>query len=170
MSVFIRDQIESEILLELYDFWEKKRGTSKVMAVSDIDPSRIRNCLPYMIILDVVGDPRRFQYRFVGTAIDGTNGQFRTRKYLDEIDMGDLSEKVLAMMHEVVARHEPLFFLGEYVGRDTRILRFEQVAMPLTVDGQTVTSILVGLQYLLVVASSDTTHCEELPALVSSWN
>ena len=69
----IRDRIESEVLLELYDFWENSRGTGKLMAASELAPSKIWNCLPYLILLDVVGDPRRFRYRIVGTAIEGAN-------------------------------------------------------------------------------------------------
>ena len=114
--------------------------------------------------IDDLGDPRRFRYRFVGTAIDGVNGQFRTGKYLDKIDLGGLTEKTVAMMHDVVDRREPSYFQGEFVCRDDRILRYERVAMPLTSDGKTVTSILVGLQYLLVVESYPTSRYEKLPA------
>ena len=163
MSALIGGKIESEILLELYDFWEKNCGTSKLMAAADIDPSKITNCLPYIIILDVVGDPRRFRFRLAGTAVDGMNGQYRTGKYLDEIDLGSVTAKTIAMMHDVVDRREPSFFHGEFVGGDTRTLEYERVAMPLSSDGRTVDSILVGLQYVLKIESDQSLNIENFP-------
>jgi len=169
MSVLIRDQIRSEIPQQLYDFWDNSRGSNELMAVEDIDLSKIGNCLPNMVIFDVVGDPRRFRFRFAGTAIDELNGQFRTGKYLDEIDLGGLTNKTVVMMHDVVDRREPSYYRGKFVCRDNRIVRYERVAMPLTSDGKTVDSILIGLQYLLFGRPCQTSRYEKLPAYLGWW-
>ena len=71
-------------------------------------------------------------------------------------------------MHQTVERHEPSYFLGEFIARDTRTLRYERVAMPLTSDGKTVSSILAALQCMLVVTSCPSPNCEHLPDYTSS--
>lgn len=148
MTDCLKDRIQCPRLSELYEFWAAGSTGPALLRPMDIEPSRIVEALPHVIILDVMGSPRRYRYRFCGTAVDGINGQYRTGKYLDEIDLGALSEPTVTMMHEVVDRRAPSYIIGEFTGRDGVPFRYERIAMPLSSDGDEIDSILVGIEYL----------------------
>ncbi len=160
----MRDQIQCGILRTLYDVWaancaSNSPGTppgGRLPALADIDPAQIAGCLPNLIILDVEERPRRYRYRFVGTAVDAKSGQYRTGKYLDEIDLGKLKRRTIAMMDRVADDRTPSHFIGEYQDREGCTLRYERVAMPLSSDGARVDAILVGKNYVpLGIAPAD---------------
>ncbi len=144
----MKDGIQCEILRNLYDFWESKCRPDRLPSIPDIDPHMIPDCLPYVMIMDVVGEPRRFRFRLAGTAVEARSGQFRTGRYLDEIDLGQVSEETLAMMHGVVDERLPSFHQGRYQGLNGEWLQFERIAMPLSADGDCVDAILVGIEYV----------------------
>src|SRR5215813_1573410 len=52
----------------LYDYWRWKCGTQAMPSRADIDPVDMpRRLLPFINLVDVVSDERRYIYRLVGT-------------------------------------------------------------------------------------------------------
>jgi len=156
----LRGSIDSELLLELYDFWQAHRGPNGLMPADALDPNQLPTLMAYIIIMDVepserTPSRRRFRYRYVGSAIDGTNGEYRTKKYLDEINLGNVSAAAIETMERAVEDRAPSHAIGDFVDSAGRALNYERLALPMTKDGKSVSSILVGLQYLLVVDDDD---------------
>ncbi|HVT51109.1 MAG TPA: PAS domain-containing protein [Dongiaceae bacterium] len=54
-------------ILTVLAYWESKRRGRVMPGRDDIDPTELVKYLPYISIIDVVEDPRRFVYRLVGT-------------------------------------------------------------------------------------------------------
>ena len=55
--------------LEIHDYWQRLRSGRPVADRAQIDPVDIKRVLPHLLLLDGGGEPPRFRYRLVGTAI-----------------------------------------------------------------------------------------------------
>src|ERR1044071_4112407 len=54
--------------IAMYDYWHSKRGARSMPSRADIDPVDMpRRLLPFINLVDVVADERRYVYRLVGT-------------------------------------------------------------------------------------------------------
>ena len=141
------EQIQFDELKQLYAYWNSKRKGRVAPTPDDIDPTEITHLLPYVMLLDVEENPRRYKFRLAGTAIVERFGAEQTGCYLDEVDFGARSKRIIELMHELVETSVATCARGTYEKGDGRVLRFERLAMPLSADGRHVSRILVGLIY-----------------------
>ena len=65
----LRDRIRLLVTLEIHDYWQRLRSGRPVADRALIDPVDIKRVLPHLLLLDGEGEPPRFRYRLVGTAI-----------------------------------------------------------------------------------------------------
>lgn len=111
-------------------------------ARSDIDPDEIRRFLPYVTLVDVVGDTRRYVYRLVGTKEVALRGRDPTGKSIAEAFFGRSVETVLVKYDTVCRSHAPFHERDDYQVVD-RYVGEENLFLPLSDDGQTVNKIMV---------------------------
>ena len=134
----------SASLVELQAYWLKKKGTQAAPPRSAIAPEEIRHLLPHILLIDVVGDPPRFRARLVGSALVTAYGEEVTGKFGDEIDLNGVAPDLMAFVETAARTCKPQFLLAEYTKGSGRHLKYEQIILPLSEDGETVSMLLCG--------------------------
>jgi hypothetical protein len=133
-------------LLEMYAYWQRKRGSRAMPARADIEPAEIKRLLPGMLLVDVRPSPDGtldFVYRLVGTREVEMRGHDPTGKRVADAYYGKSSETVTACYRRVVDTRQP--FLDE----DCFHLPGQEwspsatIYLPLSNDGVEVAMILV---------------------------
>ncbi|TQV79235.1 PAS domain-containing protein [Denitrobaculum tricleocarpae] len=78
------DQIDDQILRELYGYWSGLRVAGKRVSRSDIDPIDIPHLLPYIILAECYDAGQRIKFRLTGSDIAFVQGSDLTGRYLHE--------------------------------------------------------------------------------------
>ncbi|MEH6524468.1 MAG: PAS domain-containing protein [Sneathiella sp.] len=89
------ENISSDTLIELRDYWLEKRRSREFPARADIDPVEFPKLLPQIALVDVTYDPLRFRYRLIGTTITAISERDATGHYIDEDLYGERTENML---------------------------------------------------------------------------
>ncbi len=94
----------------------------------------MRNLLPYVVVVELVGDPVRYKVRLYGTAVAALRGFDLTGRYLDEPDAlpPDLWQQFQASYAEVLETREPSARIVTYrrPPDDTREWQHLRVILP----------------------------------------
>lgn len=138
-----REKLRSHELLELLDYWSKLRSNCSMPQPEAIDLGLLETHAPRIILADVVKDPLRFRFTFVGADLQERLG--------DQLSGQELTEA------------KPMFFRPYAVcARDVRVTRefasfdfgdeeapgsFERLLLPLSEDGQEVHAVLGEIVY-----------------------
>lgn len=116
---------------------------------ADLDPTNLPPAiLPHLLLIDVLpGDPTRFKWRLIGTAITRVMGRDSTGKYWDELYDKDVLASLSQTSLWVVQNRMPLRTVTKAPvdGRDFQIS--ENLELPLSEDGEAVSAILVAAMY-----------------------
>lgn len=123
-------------------YWESKRAGRLMPTRSDIDPDEMRRYLPYVTLVDVVPDARRFVYRLIGTQEVALRGQDPTGKSVAEAFFGRSKASVLSK-YETVCRTRTPFHENDDFQVVDRYVGEENLFLPLSEDGETVNKIMV---------------------------
>lgn len=132
---------------EIRAYWAGKRERGRLPARRDIDPVEIPHLLRHLLLIDVLGPPLDFRYRLLGDEIllrarPGLKGQrFR------EIDGKGPGSSVWHSACKVVETGLPRFGRAGYVGPDRYTAAVDDLLMPLSEDGSTVTQLLILAQF-----------------------
>lgn len=76
--------VQSQRIRKLSEYWLAK-AKGGVPSRSEIDPVDVRELLPNLMMIDMLGDPPRFRYRLVGTRVVQYTGFDFTGRCLDEM-------------------------------------------------------------------------------------
>lgn len=120
---------------QLYEYWNRQRGSRPAPERAQIEPSDIRNILPDTFIL-TVDDNGRFTWRLAGTRVSSLHcRELKERNFLSDW-VGQERETIDALLHAVIeeAAVTVLQFQGS-VGRG-QPLDMEMVLMPLSIYGR----------------------------------
>ncbi|HVO02033.1 MAG TPA: PAS domain-containing protein [Candidatus Cybelea sp.] len=129
-------------ILKVLAYWESKRHGRTMPRRSDIDPAELVELLPFIMLVDVVGDERRFVYRLVGTGEVEVRGRDPTGKAVAEAYFAASAHDALKNYQAVCDTHAPLYeednfqIVDRYVGEANLFL-------PLSDDDKTVNKIMV---------------------------
>ena len=134
------DRVQSNVLGQLFLYWDEKRGHRSAPSRENIDPAQMGEFLSNVFLIDVEEEPRRYRVRLMGTALVHWYGRDLTGCHVDEI-----TDQVLAALDELVMIWEPWRVTGEYEKEAGRAIVYELLALPLSSDGATVNMILVGV-------------------------
>jgi hypothetical protein len=126
----------------MHRYWEEKRGGRPMPSRSDIDPVELRKYLPGIILIDVVGDARRYVYRLVGTREVAMRGKDPTGQSMIEGFFAANLEAALAIPDQVVATKAPYFLFRDFTAPDGRLGYEDLIMLPLSEDGERVTMIM----------------------------
>ncbi len=144
MLAIMLDRIQSDVLRQLFQYWDEKRGDRRAPSRDDIDPAEMLKVLPNVCLIDIEADPRRYRVRLMGTELVKWYGRDITGRYVDEI-----TDQVLRALDELVTTWRPWRLAGEYERRSGPVMLYELLALPLSSDGATVNMILGGIVQLL---------------------
>lgn len=127
---------------EMLDYWRAKSAGRLMPARGDLDPADISRYLPYITLVDVVADERRFVYRLVGTMEVALRGRDPTGQSIAEAYFGRSIEDVLLKYDTVCKTRAPFYEIDDFQIVD-RYVNEENLFVPLSDDGETVNKILV---------------------------
>jgi hypothetical protein len=133
---------EAEILKRLQAYWEDKKGERPAPPKSAIDPTELRELLPNILLIDVVGDPPRFRARLFGSALVAAYGEEVTGKFDEEVDLDAVHAELMGFVERAVAECEPQYLRAAFTKRGGRHLQYEQILLPLSDDGVKVNMLL----------------------------
>lgn len=93
MDQGLRDKLHNETrlrigdgrMVELYDYWDEKRGDRAMPSPVDIDLLDLPIQLPNIFLVDVEQNPRRYRYRVIGTNLTEILNEDLTGRYVDEM-------------------------------------------------------------------------------------
>ena len=136
------------ILVELFAYWQAKRGTRSMPSRGDIDPVELRGLVNHVMLYDIGEPGRPFPVRLAGGAIVDFVGQNNTGKLPEETLPPVAAKRFVAILTDVVTRRAPRFRAGKaywHLGKSYR--SFEACFLPLSPDDRTVDIILSGLTF-----------------------
>ncbi|UUX49507.1 PAS domain-containing protein [Nisaea acidiphila] len=141
------ENVSSPLLREAFRLWQEKRRDRPMASRADFDPLEMPGLLPLIILLDVEGSRNRMKVRLAGTKIVEMFGSDYTGSYLDEIDFGDVREKVLREYGLAVTEKRPVFSDHSFRKPDDYRHKIERAILPLSNDGESVNMLLAVLDF-----------------------
>lgn len=126
----------------MLDYWRGKCAGRPMPARGDIDPVEIHRYLPYVTLVDVVDDDRRFVYRLVGTMEVALRGRDPTGKSVADAFFGRSVETVMLKYETVCQTRAPFHERDDYQVVD-RYVGEENLFLPLSDSGVSVNKIFV---------------------------
>lgn len=135
-SSFDVSLVQSPRIRKLNEYWQA-RAKGRVPSRSEIDPVDVRELLPNLMMIDIVGDPPRFRYRLVGTRVVQYTGFDFTGRCMDEMVFQgrDFMEQCYRRM---LAEKRPVFGHYAWLVRSRHFGQCEFGLFPLSDDGTTV--------------------------------
>jgi hypothetical protein len=133
-------------LLEMYAYWQRKRGARAMPARADLEPAEIKRLLPGMLLVDVrpsADGALEFVYRLVGTREVDMRGHDPTGKPVAEAYYGKSAELVTACYRRVVETGQPLLDEDCFHLPGQEWSPSASIYLPLSNDGAQVNMVLV---------------------------
>jgi hypothetical protein len=97
-------------LLEMYAYWQRKRGERPMPARADIEPAELKRLLPGILLVDIRAAPDGtpdFVYRLVGTREVDMRGNDPTGKRVAEAYYGKSADDVTECYRRVAESRRP---------------------------------------------------------------
>ena len=139
------DEPVSKFLWCLNAYWISKRGQAFAPPWSAISAAEVKQWLPYLALVDVVGDEPRFRSRLFSTALVRAYGMDITGCWMHECDLNFVLFDLIAQMVRVVREKRPNTLRARFTkNTDGRYLDYERIALPLSDDGEHVNMIVCG--------------------------
>jgi len=103
-----------------WTYWNDQRAGRRMPSRTDIDPTRIPDLLPYIVLTEVLAEPPYLVYRLVGTkqvAVRGRDptGQPVRENYIGHHE-GDTADEVLLNYRLVIERQIPVYDYNSITG------------------------------------------------------
>jgi hypothetical protein len=136
-------------LIELYRYWDRLRGDRRMPSRSEIDPTEApRGILPRLMLVDVLGTPRRYRFRLMGTWVTEASGGDLTGRYFDDSRFAKKSPILINQYDAVADSGKPLYSVEPFENPVTKVtLPVGRLLLPLSTDGNRVDAILVGFSF-----------------------
>lgn len=153
----LRDFTSDRVLLDLFEYWNHKRGRHAMPARSDIDPVDMpHHVLPHLTILDVSEGAARARYRLVGTAIVRRFGRDPTGLRRDEIMTGAPLEYLVSITADMVSHRLPLYAAATLIRTPLSPVDMQHLFLPLADAAGLLTLALVGQTFGAPVVETGT--------------
>jgi hypothetical protein len=140
---------KSQTVKQAYDYWRSKCHGDRLPSRADIRPSEITRLLPYVYLVDVIGDPPAFRYRLVGTQFYSWTGREYTGVTVDAAEYGPNWENIYKDYCAAVRGRAPV--CSEYIAApwpEREFLTYERIIAPLSDDGLAVNMLFGALDVL----------------------
>ncbi len=134
----------------LYDYWRSKCREGKLPSRHDINPADIAAQLPMISIMEICSKAKEARYRFrlAGTGFWDMFEAEITGKYVDELPIGCRRDYWSRILGRVVTKGRPSAGVTRPGTPHRAHLAQFWIRLPLSEDGETVTSIL-GFDHLV---------------------
>lgn len=129
----------------LYQFWKQRTGERRLPSRRDFLAEEFKDWMGHIAIVDVLSNPRRFRLRLVGTEVTFYDGADFTGRRLDEVLAPAIRPVILRQYDQCVDEARPYAFRYQSTNFRNRGATVDKLFLPLSVDGETVSQILVCL-------------------------
>jgi hypothetical protein len=128
----------------IHAYWLRARGGRAMPRRANIDPTDMpRHLLPFLSIVDVVADERRYVYRLMGTGEVQVRGFDPTGKSVFEGFLGTDAQDAIRQYDLVVATRGPHLDQRRFVAEGARYRTEEIIFLPLSENDAAVDKIVV---------------------------
>jgi len=128
-------------LIEVFDYWQQKRGKRFAPGRSDIEPLDLIRVLPRIMLVDVVSDPLGFRYRLSGTGIAGVHGEELTGLAPLDLRPAEYGRLIDRHYRQCVSERRPLLHLI-MLDSTHRSRAYARLLLPLSNDGEHVNMLM----------------------------
>jgi hypothetical protein len=136
-------------LVELYDYWSRRRPGGGLPCRGDLDPAAIPRLLKHVFLVDVLPQPLDFRYRLIGTDLVRVAGRDVTGCRLAEALPHREFPRYFALYRAVTERRQPVRVTGaSWIPRND-YLDWEAALLPLAAPDQSVNMLLGGIVFHL---------------------
>ena len=129
-------------ILKILAYWQGKCRGRGMPSRADVDPAELVGLLPYIILVDVVDDERRFVYRLVGTGEVDVRGIDPTGKSVADGYFASSAEAAMRN-YEIVRDSKAPYYEEDQFQMVHRWVNEANLFLPLSDDDRTVNKILV---------------------------
>lgn len=136
---------KTDIVRQAHEYWRSKRSGDRLPCRADIRPEEIARLLPYVFLVDVIGDPPAFKYRLVGTQINQWAGGEHTGVSVNEREYGPDWQLVHDIYMSVLSKRAPVYSEYSALWRAHDFLWYERIIAPLSSDGTSVDMLFGAL-------------------------
>lgn len=142
-------QLGDPRLVELYRYWQARRGPRFAPRRVDIDPTDIPRLLPHLLLVDISADGRP-RFRLVGTEVERHFGCCMTGRHIDELMRGEYLTFIEGLYRTILEDRIPVYSENSYHGDATGfdaapdLFRTARLMLPLSEDGEQVDMVLAG--------------------------
>lgn len=155
-------EVSSGMIQRMAAYLARKRGDRALSSRADIDPTEIREFLPYVVLVDIQIDPLRVFYRLVGTRIAEFYGEF-TGTWMHDRPISDAYRQIAENIYRTLVESKAAVYgVTEMRTRSDAMVSYEWGYFPLSNDGITVTG---GLE----IESPDRRVVGVAPALANTF-
>ena len=137
--------IKTSVVRQAYDYWRSKRDGDRLPRRADIRPEEIARLLPYLFLVDVIGDPPVFRFRLVGTQVNQWAGREYTGVTINAAEYGPNWRLVHDIYLGVWRSRAPVYseYAAPWQSRD--FLYYERIVAPMSNDGTAVDMLFGAL-------------------------
>lgn len=137
--------IDDPRLREIHAYWEVRRGGRPMPSRAEIDPTDIPNLLPYVVLVDVLDEPRDFRFRLAGTHLGEAVSKEVTGLRIGEALPSAFHAETHYHWCNCIERRAPLVGRGTLWVPERDFIHWEGILLPLSADGASVDMMLGGI-------------------------
>jgi len=101
---------DDPILVDLYEYWKRKRGTRRMPSRRDVDPLELNPAaLPYIAIAEYIDEGRHVRLRLAGTELERAFGRSLTGVSPEDVMTGDYLEFINGLLQDVRKHQAPVY-------------------------------------------------------------
>ncbi len=141
-------RFKTEIVKHAHDYWLSKAASGRLPTRAEIEAEEIKHLLPFVFLVDVIGEPTQFRFRLVGSQIDLWAGKSYTGLWVNEREYGPHWQRIHEEYLGVVESGQPHLSHthAPWVSKEFR--RYERLVAPLSNGGGAV-DMLFGALHMI---------------------
>ncbi len=131
-------------LRQIHAYWLSRRGDRRMPSRADIDATDIPQLLPFILLIDVLEEPRDFRFRLAGTHFHEAFGKEITGLRLGEVFPPAFVAEVRYYWNICIDRGMPAAAAARLHVPEREHIEWEGIVLPLAPEGAAVNMFLGG--------------------------
>ncbi|MFC7050200.1 PAS domain-containing protein [Emcibacter nanhaiensis] len=137
--------LKHDVHKELFQYWNKIRGTRSMPRRKDFEPTEVPNVLKHILMVNVEQATGRYLIRLLGSETVQALGADPTGQYVDSIPV---ISRVVERCNWIVENKIPYYYQGNVEWSEKNFLEYRSITFPFSDDGETVDIIMAAMVYL----------------------
>lgn len=141
---------QQRITDQLQAYWQVlSKYEGGVPKESMIDPKALKSIWENCFLVKKEPGETKFRYSFLGSELMKAFGDEAKHTAADSVEelVSPYMEQSAGRFREVVSMKRPLHDEGEFKNHDQVTIKYRQILLPFTIDGETVSHILGGIRW-----------------------